>query len=245
VERVQAADRAPRQATVLLVQDVVAFRDLETTFLRRHELRVIAADSGEEARRRARTDPPQIVVVDFAEAAASLELCAGMKSDAQLAGVPVVLVLPRTSRAAGKAAGADALIFKPVVQREFLDAVRRFVPLTERRARRTPVSLRFSWRTEGGVAGSSFSRDLSPSGAFLQSERIPPLGCPLRLTFRLTGDDRDIVCAAHVRNVPDMGLPEVGASGFGVEFMDLGEEDRARLEGFVERVLHRSLSSNP
>src|SRR5262245_44191980 len=50
VERVQLV---PPQATVLLVQDVAAFRDLETTFLRRHELRVIAEESGEAARRRA------------------------------------------------------------------------------------------------------------------------------------------------------------------------------------------------
>lgn len=234
----EGASTAPRQATVLLVQDVAAFRDLETTFLRRHELRVVAADSGDAARRSARTDRPHIVLVDFADAASSLTLCAELKADALFDGVPVVLVLPRTSRAAGDAAGADALIFKPVVQREFLDAVRRFVPLTERRARRTPVNLRFTWRTEGGVVGHSFSRDLSPSGAFLESERIPPLGCPLRLRFRLTGEDPEIVCGAHVRNVPDLG-----SLGFGVEFADLGEEDRARLEGFVEDVHHRSLTS--
>jgi CheY-like chemotaxis protein len=226
------------QATVLLVQDVAAFRDLETTFLRRHELRVIAEESSEAARKRARTDPPQIVMVDFADARASLALCGELKADPSLTRVPVVLVLPRTSRAAGQAAGADAVIFKPVVQREFLDAVRRFVPLTERRARRTPINLRFTWRTEGGVVGHSFSRDLSPSGAFLESDRIPPMGCPLHLSFRLTGDEAEIGCGAHVRNVP-----EVGQLGFGVEFADLREEDRVRLVRFVDGVLQRSLSS--
>lgn len=235
----QGVPPAPVQATVLLVQDVAAFRDLETTFLRRHELRVIAAESGDAARTQARTDPPQIVMVDFADAAASVALCGELKADPSLTTVPVVLVLPRTSRAAGEAAGADAVIFKPVVQREFLDAVRRFVPLTERRARRTPVNLRFTWRTEGGVVGHSFSRDLSPSGAFLESDRIPPMGCPLHLTFRLTGGEAEIVCRAHVRNVPEMG-----ALGFGVEFADLSDEDRQRLERFVEGVLKRSLTSS-
>ncbi|HEX5042627.1 MAG TPA: PilZ domain-containing protein [Candidatus Polarisedimenticolaceae bacterium] len=228
----------PPQATVLLVQDVAAFRDLETTFLRRHELRVIAEESGDAARRRARTDPPQIVMVDFADARASVALCGELKADPTLTRVPVVLVLPRTSRAAGQAAGADALIFKPVVQREFLDAVRRFVPLTERRARRTPINLRFTWRTEGGVVGHSFSRDLSPSGAFLESDRIPPLGCPLHLSFRLAAEEAEIACGAHVRNVP-----EVGQLGFGVEFAELREEDRVRLVRFVDGVLQRSLAS--
>jgi CheY-like chemotaxis protein len=234
---VEQLQPVPPQATVLLVQDVAAFRDLETTFLRRHELRVIAEESGEAARRRAHTDPPQIVLVDFADARASLALCGELKADPTLTRVPVVLVLPRTSRAAGQAAGADALIFKPVVQREFLDAVRRFVPLTERRARRTPVNLRFTWRTEGGVVGHSFSRDLSPSGAFLESDRIPPLGCPLHLSFRLAAEDAEIACGAHVRNVP-----EVGHLGFGVEFADLREDDRARLARFVDGVLQRSLA---
>lgn len=228
----------PPQATVLLVQDVAAFRDLETTFLRRHELRVIAEESGEAAHRRARTEPPQIVMVDFADARASLALCGELKADPVLSRVPVVLVLPRTSRAAGQAAGADALVFKPVVQREFLDAVRRFVPLTERRARRTPINLRFTWRTEGGVVGHSFSRDLSPSGAFLESDRIPPMGCPLHLSFRLGEDETEIACGAHVRNVPEMGQ-----LGFGVEFADLGEDDRTRLARFVESVAQRSLAS--
>ena len=167
-----------------------------------------------------------------------MALCGELKADPTLTRVPVVLVLPRTSRAAGKAAGADALVFKPVVQREFLDAVRRFVPLTERRARRTPVNLRFTWRTEGGVVGHSFSRDLSPSGAFLESDRIPPLGCPLHLSFRLAEGDAEIGCGAHVRNVP-----EAGQLGFGVEFADLPEEDRMRLAHFVDGVLQRSLAS--
>jgi len=235
---VEAAQPVPGQATVLLVQDVAAFRDLETTFLRRHELRVFAEASGEAARRRARTDPPQIVLVDFADARASVALCSELKADPTLTRVPVVLILPRTSRAAGKAAGADALVFKPVVQREFLDAVRRFVPLTERRARRTPVNLRFTWRTEGGVVGHSFSRDLSPSGAFLESDRIPPLGCPLHPSFRLVEGEAEIGCGAHVRNVP-----EAGQLGFGVEFADLPEEDRMRLAHFVDGVLQRSLAS--
>ena len=234
----QGAQPASGQATVLLVQDVAAFRDLETTFLRRHELRVIAAESGDAARQCAHSDPPQIVLVDFADAAASLALCGELKADESLARVPVVLVLPRTSRAAGQAAGADAVIFKPVVQREFLDAVRRFVPLTERRARRTPVNLRFAWQTEGGVVGQSYSRDLSPSGAFLESERIPPLGCPMNLRFRLEQAEPEIACLAHVRNVP-----ELGALGFGVEFADLSDADRQRLERFVEGVLKRSLAS--
>jgi hypothetical protein len=110
--------------------------------------------------------------------------------------------------------------------------------LTERRARRTPVNLRFAWQTEGGVVGQSFSRDLSPSGAFLESERIPPLGCPMQLKFRLEQSEPEIVCGAHVRNVP-----ELGALGFGVEFADLGDADRQRLEHFVEGVLRRSLAS--
>jgi hypothetical protein len=56
--------------------------------------------------------------------------------------------------------------------------------------------------------------------------------------LRLTGDEAEIGCGAHVRNVP-----EVGQLGFGVEFADLREEDRVRLVRFVDGVLQRSLSS--
>jgi CheY-like chemotaxis protein len=229
---------AAKPATVLLVQDVAAFRDLETTFLRRHELRVQVVESPAAVRRRRAGDGrPDLVVVDLVASGETVELCASVKADADLAGVPVIAVLPRTARAAGEAAGADAIVYKPVVQREFLDAIRRFVPLAERRSRRTPAALRFTWTTEGGVTGQSISRDLSTSGAFLESDRVPPVGCPLDLAFRLPGDEREIACGAHVRNVP-----QHGALGFGVEFDGLEPEDLSRVQAFVDALHRRSLA---
>jgi len=120
-----------------------------------------------------------------------------------------------------------------------VDTVRRFVPLTARRGPRCPVNLRFSFEGAGG-AGQAFSRDLSACGVFLKNDRVLPPGQRLSLRFRLPGDEAEIACGGIVRSTDGTGrgLPP----GFGVEFLDLAEEDRVRLERFVGGFARRSLA---
>lgn len=233
---------SPRpRPTVLLVEGLQAYVDLEKTFLRREDVRVLTAKQDAGVLDLARLERPDVVVVDVGPSEpGGVALCRSFKADARLARIPVVLVLTRPLADEGREAGADAIAIKPIVKREFLETIRRFLLLSERRAVRQPVNLRFTFEF-GSQVGQVFSRDLSPRGAFLKSDRPVPTGSEISLRFRLPGDPQDIACRAVVRS----DLPQTGpghAPGFGVEFEDLADQDRERLERFMERQARRSLT---
>lgn len=119
---------------------------------------------------------------------------------------------------------------------ELLQAVRRIAPMRPRRYPRARVNIRFEIAYRGRK-GQAFSRDLSPGGAFLRTDRAPEIGSTIELRFRLPGDPTPMACDGVVRS----GTPGIaagfGLTGFGVEFRGLPDADRERLERFVRHCL--------
>jgi len=72
----------------------------------------------------------------------------------------------------------------------------------------------------GGRRFISRVRNLSLGGAFLQSAEPPPLGTTLQLLFRVSGK------VARARAVVIRSVP---SEGMGIEFVAMGQEDRACL----------------
>lgn len=223
---------------VLIVDGAGMQLETERTFLRRGEFAVLQAPQGGAALEAARTERPELVVIDVGEAGRGLATCRAIKADAQTRGLPVVLVGPRTARPDAEGAGADAFLAKPVVQREFLEAVRRFVPVAVRRARRQVVNVRFGWAFEG-TRGSALSRELSPRGVFLKCDRDFPVGARLTLRFRIPEESDDVVCGGVVRNVDVPGRGAPLGPGVGLEFDALEDDDARRLASWLDREARR------
>ena len=77
------------------------------------------------------------------------------------------------------------------------------------------------------------SGNLSKGGAFFNRAIPHPIGTKVQLTFQLPGEDpTPIRCQGEVVNIPERG----DGLGMGVKFLDLSEEDKARIEAFAERV---------
>ena len=99
------------------------------------------------------------------------------------------------------------------------------------------VNLRFTYEADQRMS-QAFSRDLSAHGAFLKTDRMLPLGTQLELTFRIPGVDEQVRCAAIVRGTANtLGEP----AGIGIEFENLADRDRKRLEYFIDHCKHRPL----
>lgn len=231
--------RVGKALHVLIVEGAGMQLETERTFLRRGEFSVVESPQGAAAVEAARNGRPDLVVIDVGEAGQGLATCRAIKAEAQTRGLPVVLVGPRTVSPRGEEAGADAFLAKPVVQREFLEAVRRFVPVAVRRARRQVVNLRFAWTFEGS-RGSALSRELSPRGVFLKCERDFPVGATLTLRFRIPGETDDVVCDGVVRNVDVPGRGAPLGPGVGLEFDALADEDARRLSSWLDREARRA-----
>lgn len=103
----------------------------------------------------------------------------------------------------------------------------------DRRAHeRTPVAITMEL-TAGNDLYFHVSANLSEGGAFFNRAIPHPIGTEVALTFQLPGDDPTPVrCRGEVVNIPQQGE----GLGMGVRFLDITDEDRARVVAFTERV---------
>lgn len=107
--------------------DALVLRSL-TFVLERAGFTLRTATNGAEALEIAREEPPVLALLDvMMPEMTGLELCRTLKNEPATARVPVFLVTARamvSERARGIAAGADAYITKPFVNKELIEQVR-------------------------------------------------------------------------------------------------------------------------
>ena len=229
----------PGTLKVMLAEEARPDLELQRTFLARHNVAILEAPGHPSTVEQVRTERPRVVVVDIlAPDRLGLELCRAIKEDPVARLVPVVVLVDPGDVGAAEAAGADGLVQKPIRMREFLDTIRRFVHLKERRSLRVRANLRFIYRWDDQT-GQAFSREISSYGAFLKTDRQLPEGAVLELRFHLPGESSEIRCRGVVRRRHGLEAPLASGPGIGVEFEDVEPEDQLRFQRFVNQVRSR------
>ncbi len=103
---------------ILVVDDVATNRIVMKVKLAAACYTVEQADSGAEALRAARTNKPDLILLDVLMPDMSgLDVCRALKSDPETSDIPVVLITAlsdRTAKMEGLEAGADDFLTKPV-----------------------------------------------------------------------------------------------------------------------------------
>ena len=99
--------------------------------------------------------------------------------------------------------------------------------LERRRAIRVSVVIPVEVRDAHGFTLHS-SSDLSVGGIYFDRAIRHQVGTRVELSFNLPGDERPVVCAGEVVNVPD-----THSYGMGVRFVDLSPEAEAMLYAFI------------
>ncbi|MEE8408214.1 MAG: PilZ domain-containing protein [Myxococcota bacterium] len=74
--------------------------------------------------------------------------------------------------------------------------------------------------------------DLSQGGAFLRSDLLLEVGEEVEVTFRLPGEIRQIRARARVAWATRQS-DHKGVAGMGLEFVDVGAQDRSAIAAFV------------
>ena len=221
---------------VMLVEEARPYLELQRTFLARHNVSIVEARDNEATLDRVRSERPRVAVIDvLGPDRTGLALCREIKDDPVACLVPVVLLVEPADAGAAEAAGADGLVQKPIRMREFLDTVRRFVHLKERRSPRVPANLRFIYRWDDQT-GQAFSREISAYGAFLKTDRQVPEGAVLDLRFHLPGELDEIRCRGVVRRRHGLEAPLASGPGLGVEFEDVEPEAHLRFQRYVDQM---------
>ncbi|SHI61662.1 Myxococcus xanthus paralogous domain TIGR02266 [Malonomonas rubra DSM 5091] len=225
--------------SILLVDDVELFLELERTFFHREGFDLLVAVNPQEIMQLVLKRRPDLVFMDteVAEKRGD-EICRWMKQDDSLCRIPVIMVVDSgdsVTESLCRQAGCDAVIHRPVRRQQLLSAARTFLELADRQMGRVDARLQveFSHDTQ---RGTNYTVNLSPGGLFLATDAILPVDTPLSLKVKFPSAGTSLTCRGRVAwlNRSEQGRKQPHLpSGIGIEFSGLDHEQR----GVVERYL--------
>jgi signal transduction histidine kinase/DNA-binding response OmpR family regulator len=245
-ERQPAAETAPAgldgaAATVLVIDDDPTAREMLARMLAREGYRVLTAASGRDGLRLAAEQRPDAITLDIMMAGMDgWSVLSQLKSDPELARIPVVVVTVVDNRNLGFALGASDYLTKPIDRERLIDVLRRVRaagadgsvlvveddPVTREMLRR--LLEREGWAVaaaENGRVGLERFAAANP-GLVLLDLMMPEM------------DGFEFV--EHLRRLENgRRVPVVVLTA-----KDLTDEDRRRLEGAVTRVLQKGEDTN-
>lgn len=112
--------------TVLIADESVTIRSVAESLLRGESYKVFSAGDGNMALELAHAEMPDLALIgEKLPGTSGKDVCAAMKSDPALAGIPIVFM--RTDRPGAGPKGVDAVLTKPFSPQSLLEAVHRFL----------------------------------------------------------------------------------------------------------------------
>ena len=106
---------------------------------------------------------------------------------------------------------------------------------TERRADRLQHELLVAYRTVDGFI-TDWAVNISRGGIFINTRKPLAVGSMVRLIVSLPDTAFPFDLTGRVARVNDFDNPDNQVPGMGLEFVDVDEEKRGRIERFVERL---------
>ncbi len=225
--------------SVLLVDDVDVFLQLECMFLKRKGFKIFTARDGREALRIAQKERPDIILLDLILPDISgVECCRQLKSDPELKSIPIIIVTTsgcEKDRVRCVEAGCDGYLTKPIKQLELLDLVQKTLNLRIRADKRLPISTPVRYATEEGSEHRGVTLNISKGGMFIVTQQPLSPGTKITLEFQLKG----IAQPFHLSGEAlwnTLGMPKGSITpGFGLRFTDIPEDRRVEIGVYVEK----------
>jgi CheY-like chemotaxis protein len=225
---------------ILLVDHSRGSLLFQESILRRREATIVTALTGTNGLEIARSDRPQLIMFafDLFDMTAP-EFCREVRSDASTRAMSLLLVCERDCPEHAElclSAGCNDVIFRPLQRHELDIKIARLTTIPSRRELRTLTRIEVSVEKNGRfIIGRSIN--ISASGMFLEVDRVLPGAGKLRLHFYLPGDPKPLQLECDVLRAEFTG----GTAKYGVSFAAANDEERERIERFVQRLRSREL----
>lgn len=225
---------------ILLADDMRNFLDLEISFLRRTDCKIFTAKDGLEALKLTKEQKPDIILLDLEmPKMTGIECTRIIKSDEKLKKIPIIIVTSYARKEECLKAGADEFLQKPVTEEQLLAEIKKFVPIKDRVDERVPVSVLVVYKYKNKTY-AAYTRDLSPSGTFIVTRDIIPIGNTIKLELELAHPKVDK--AKKIKTSGEVIRQEKGEEGgymiggMGIKFIDIDKKDQAEIKNFIEIV---------
>lgn len=221
---------------ILLVDDVRAFLDLEISFLRRAECKVITAMDGLEALKLTKKEKPDLIFLDIEmPRMTGIEVLRIIKNDPELKDTPVVMVTALDKEDEAMRAGADEFLKKPVYEKDILQMVKKYVGIPEREEERISVSLPALVKLKGKKI-KGYTRDLSRMGAFIIIRDIIPVGSEVEVELELPNNKKIKAFGTVARDEREDVVGQL-LTGIGIAFTRFGGSGKKELSEFIKKHL--------
>jgi CheY-like chemotaxis protein len=228
-----------KKKTVLIVDDVELFIQLEISHLGRKRYDIHTAGNGNQGLEMARSIKPDIILLDLLMPDMNGDqVCRILKDDPDTSSIPIIMVSSGTrehSRSIIDSSGCDGLIFKPVRRDLLLSVVESLLKTNTRKFERMDVIIPCTVKMDDNeFSGMIYS--LSSTGVFVELERPVIRGDMMEMKFQLPSVEKGISVRAGA--VTWCGsLKDDGPSGSGIQFLTISAEAQNHINGYVRTHL--------
>ncbi len=218
---------------ILILESGIPVVPFDQSLLLRKEHEVLRAATGEEAIRMISELRPSLIITD--DRLADMEVQDFVKKvRLSQEGRHAALILLSGSPLAEKPEGVNTVLRKPIVGGDFNEACRRLLSIAVRKDARLLVYV----QVQGYVQSSLFlcnSLNLSASGILILTARRLKLGDSIQLQITLPLEKEKVRVTGQV--VREAREVDSRLNAYGIQFEDIGPEDRRRIQNFVDAGL--------
>jgi CheY-like chemotaxis protein len=225
---------------ILLVDHSRGALIFQETILRRRDSAIYTALAGTEGLEKARVEKPHLIIFgyDLFDMSAP-EFCREIREDAAVRATSLLLVVDREHQNHADlclSAGCNDVIYRPLQRRELDEKVAKLTSIPVRRQLRTITKIEISLEKNGRfILGRSIN--ISANGMLLEVDRVLPGEGPVRLHFYIPGDPKPLQLDAALLRAEFTGT----MAKYGVQFVNVTEEERERIDRYVHRLRSREL----
>ena len=225
--------------SILLVDDVELFLELERTFFHREGFDLLMASNPQEIMQLVLERRPDLIFMDIdVSGNRGDDICRWIKQDRELQQIPVVMLVDSgdlEAEALCRHAGCDALIQRPVRRHQLLSVARDFLDLADRQLTRVATRLPIEFAPDDEQFKRDYSVNLSSGGVFVATSTVLPVDTALALRFQFPDSNRRLACRGRVAwlNRPDAGKKPHLPTGMGIQFAALAEEQLDMVRGYL------------
>lgn len=234
-------DKDSGRRSILLVDDVELFLELEKTFLHRDRFDLLMASNAQEIMQLVLKRRPDLIFMDMHLAGArGDDICRWIKQDEKLSSIPVIMVVSTGDSEAEslcRQAGCDAIIQSPVKRQQLLTVAREMLKLVDRQLARIPARLLVHFGENQDRLQSNFSVNLSYGGMFIATPEVLPVGSSLALHLQFPGSHLPLTCQGQVAwlNHAELHKKPHLPVGMGVSFAGLSGAQEDQVKSYLSR----------
>lgn len=220
---------------ILLVDEVKPFLDYEQSIVRRSDIKIFTASSGDEALRVHEAEKVNLIIASLdMQGMPGDKLCMRIREDEGLKKVSLILVCSgrKTDRERCANCGANTYIMRPIDPVELRESVDKLLEVPHRRSLRVliKVSVKGQFKSEPFFCTSE---NISSSGLLLEAERALAKGDRISCSFYIPDEDRVLADCEVVR----VDKKKEYTFHYGLKFLDLEKHYIEAIDRFVKKNL--------